>query len=208
MDSHNLSKSLSSVGIAYSLENNDKHLIQLIKAGNQTAFDTAYLNYFKQLQRYAHTFTKDNDEAEEVVQNVFCKIWEKRNQLDANGYLKSFLYRAVHNECLNYLKHQNVKLSFNNYQQENAGTTTDPTKEMAATELEKQLHLAINELPSQCRTIFQLSRIEQLKYQQIADQLNLSTKTVENQMGKALKTLRLKLIDFLPILLIYLIRSL
>ncbi|MEE1944752.1 RNA polymerase sigma-70 factor [Pedobacter sp. KR3-3] len=190
------------------MESNDNHLIGLIKSGSQTAFDTAYLNYFKQLQRYAFTFTKDNDEAEELIQNVFCRIWEKRTQLDANGQLKSFLYRAVHNECLNYLKHQNVKLSFNNYQQENASITSDPVKEMAAQELEKQLYLAINELPGQCRTIFQLSRIEQLKYQQIADQLNLSIKTVENQMGKALKTLRLKLVNFLPILLIYLTKGL
>lgn len=190
------------------MQNNDNHLIDLIKSGNQTAFDTAYLHYFKQLQRYAHTFTKDNDDAEELIQNVFCRIWEKRAQLDANGQLKSFLYRAVHNECLNHLKHQNVKLSFTHYQQENASMASDPVKEMAAQELEKQLHLAINELPAQCRTIFQLSRIEQLKYQQIAEQLNLSIKTIENQMGKALKTLRLKLVDFLPILLIYLTKGL
>ncbi len=181
----------------------------LIKEGDKKAFDTVYLHYFKSLHRYALNFTKDTDTAEEVIQNVFCRIWEKRSQLKADGYIKSFLYRAVHNECLNYLKHENVKSSFNLYHtHEMEQIENDLSKEILANELEKQIHLAINELPKQCRIIFQMSRIEQLKYHQIATQLNLSIKTVENQMGKALKTLRFKLVDFLPIFLIYLAQSL
>jgi RNA polymerase sigma-70 factor (ECF subfamily) len=77
----------------------------------------------------------------------------------------------------------------------------DASNQMIASELENDIQKAISELPPQCRTIFQMSRFEQLKYQQIADQLNISIKTVENQMGKALKVLRLKLVEYLPFLL-------
>ena len=72
-------------------------------------------------------------------------------------------------------------------------------------ELEQQINKALNELPEQCRTIFQMSRFEELKYQEIADRLGLSIKTIENQMGKALKILRVKLVDYLPILAVFLI---
>lgn len=190
------------------LEHNDNHFIPFIKKGDKTAFDTVYLNYFKRLHQYATNFIKNHDDAEEIIQNVFCRIWEKRAQLDTGGYLKSFLYRSVHNECLNYLKHQNVRSTFKVYHNQTAVNEQDLSKELLAVELQKQIHMAINELPTQCRTIFQMSRIEQLKYNQIAEKLNLSVKTVENQMGKALKMLRLKLVDFLPLILIYLTQSL
>lgn len=190
------------------MEHTDNHLIPFIKKGDKAAFDTVYLNYFKRLHQYATNFIKNQDDAEEIIQNVFCRIWEKRTQLDAGGYLKSFLYRSVHNECLNYLKHENVRSTFKIHHNQTSVNEQDLSKEILAVELEKQIHLAINELPTQCRIIFQMSRLEQLKYNEIAKELNLSVKTVENQMGKALKTLRLKLVDFLPLILIYLTQSL
>jgi RNA polymerase sigma-70 factor (ECF subfamily) len=145
---------------------------------------------------------KDDEQAEEIVQNVFCRIWEKREQLKADGSLKAYLYRSVHNESLNYLKHQKTRTAFqvhfNNNEDETAG---EASEKIMVTELDGHIQKALNELPLQCRIIFQLSRFENLKYKQIADQLNLSVKTVENQMGKALKVLRLKLAEFLPIVL-------
>jgi RNA polymerase sigma-70 factor (family 1) len=138
-----------------------------------------------------------------VVQNVFCRIWEKRGQLKTDGSIKAYLYRAVHNESLNYLKHQKVKASFQVYyagemeqQHDNA------SKKVLTAELEKHITDAMNELPQQCRIIFQMSRFEQLKYQQIADEMGLSIKTIENQMGKALKLMRLKLAEFLTLLFV------
>jgi RNA polymerase sigma-70 factor (ECF subfamily) len=88
-------------------------------------------------------------------------------------------------------------------------SSADVSDGMVAAELETNIQKAINELPQQCRIIFQLSRFEQLKYQQIADQLGISVKTVENQMGKALKVLRTKLVEFLPFILLipYLIQK-
>jgi RNA polymerase sigma-70 factor (ECF subfamily) len=145
---------------------------------------------------------KDDELAEEIVQNVFCRIWEKRSQLKTDGSLKSYLYRSVHNESLNYIKQQKNRANLQVYYGgKNEETSAQASEKVMVTELETHIQQALNELPEQCRTIFQLSRFEQLKYQQIADQLNLSIKTVENQMGKALKILRVKLAEFLALVL-------
>lgn len=188
-------------------QNNDS--LTLIRQGNEAAFERVFKLYFKNLHAYAYTFIKEDIIAEEIVQNVFFRIWEKRDQLQIDDSLKAYLYRSVHNESLNHIKHQKVKSSFQEHYSNYAEASNDASATMIASELEVQIQEAINELPQQCRIIFQLSRFEQLKYQQIADQLNISVKTVENQMGKALKVMRLKLVEFLPFLLFipYLIRK-
>lgn len=183
--------------------------INFIKNGNEAAFEKIFKMYFKNLHAFAYTFTKDDVIAEEMVQNVFFKIWEKKDQLQIDDSLKAYLYRSVHNESLNHLKHLKIKTSFQiQYSGNMESSNQDASNQMMASELEDKIQKAINELPQQCRTIFQMSRFEHLKYQQIADQLNISIKTVENQMGKALKVLRLKLVEYLPFILhlLYLIR--
>ncbi|MCZ4245282.1 RNA polymerase sigma-70 factor [Pedobacter punctiformis] len=187
------------------MESNDTNLIALIKEGNKLAFDDVFIKHFKSLHAYAYTIIKERDDAEEIVQNVFVRIWTKRAQLKTDGYLKSFLYRAVHNESLNYLKHKKIRSKFDLHYADSAKNDMgNLNKDLMAAELERNIHAAINDLPEKCREVFQLSRFEQLKYQQIADALNISIKTVENQMGKALKILRLKMVDFLIFLFIYL----
>lgn len=169
---------------------------------NEAAFEKVFKTYFKSLHAFAYTFIKDEIIAEEIVQNVFFRIWEKKEQLQIDDSLKSYLYRSVHNESLNHIKHLKVKTSFQlEYSGNMEPLNQDASNQMIAAELETKIQKAINELPQQCRIIFQMSRFEQLKYQQIADQLNISIKTVENQMGKALKVMRLKLIEYLPFLL-------
>lgn len=185
------------------LESNDTQFLELIKNGDKRAFDEVFLKYFKSLHAYAFTFIKDKDDAEEIVQNVFYRIWTKRDQLKTDGFLKSFLYRSVHNESLNYLKHQKVRANFNVYYADVAKNDTgNLSVEIMASELKKNIQSAINDLPEKCRNVFQLSRFDQMKYQEIADALNISVKTVENQMGKALKILRLKMVDFLILVLL------
>ena len=183
--------------------------ISSIKNGNEAAFEKIFKTYFRNLHAFAYTFMKDDFIAEEIVQNVFFRIWEKKEQLQIDDSLKAYLYRSVHNESLNHLKHLKIKNSFQmQYSANMESSNQDASNQMIATELENDIQKAISELPPQCRTIFQMSRFEQLKYQQIADQLNISIKTVENQMGKALKVLRLRLVEYLPFLLqlLYLIR--
>lgn len=191
------------------VEYSDSTVITLLQQGNEKAFERLFKDHFKSLHAYAYTFLKDNEMAEEIVQNVFCRIWEKRDQLKTDGSLKSYLYRSVHNESLNYIKHQKVKANFGVYyagQMEHSEEQQQASVKVMTTELQQYITAAMNELPQQCRTIFQLSRFEQLKYQQIADQMGLSVKTIENQMGKALRLMRIKLAEFLPIILLFLIR--
>lgn len=171
-----------------------------------TAFEKVFKSHFKSLHSYAYTIVKDDMAAEEMVQNVFCKIWERKGQLDIETSLTAYLYRAVYNESLNYIKHQKVKLAYQAHAsyQLNQQHTETASKKILLGDLEQNLRKAMSELPEQCRTIFQMSRFDELKYQEIADKLGISIKTVENQMGKALKLLRSKLVDFLPLLLIIL----
>jgi RNA polymerase sigma-70 factor (ECF subfamily) len=170
-----------------------------------TAFEKVFKSHFKSLHSYAYTIVKDEMVAEEMVQNVFCKIWERKGHLEIETSLTAYLYRAVYNESLNHIKHQKVKLAYQAHASYQMNMQTDSaSKKVLLGDLEQKFRTALTELPEQCRTIFQLSRFEELKYQEIADRLGISIKTVENQMGKALKLLRSKLIDFLPLLLIIL----
>ena len=141
-----------------------------------------------------------------MVQNVFYKMWERSEAVNISGSITAYLYRAVHNECLNYLKHLKVRSEHQLYVSHRAGHDHDSaSKHLQLKELDSRLQSALNALPEQCRTIFQMSRFEELRYREIADRLEISVKTVENQMGKALKILRSKLVDFL-ILFLFIVR--
>jgi RNA polymerase sigma-70 factor, ECF subfamily len=165
----------------------------------EEAFEQVFKTNFKNLHAYAYTIIRDDIMAEEIVQNVFCRLWEKKSRVEIQISLTAYLYRSVYNESLNYLKHLKVRAAYNNYAQSQMKMNSDNAeKKILLGDLEIKLNQALSELPEQCRTIFQMSRFEELKYQEIADRMGLSVKTIENQMGKALKRLRLKLVDFLP----------
>lgn len=169
----------------------------------ETEFEQVFKSHFKALYVYASTLLKSDTQAEEIVQQVFFKLWEKRARININQSVTAYLYSAVYNECLNYLKHEKVKRKHQAYVMHTAAPGTESTpKKIIAKELEMKISEALNCLPEQCRTIFQMSRFEELKYREIADKLNLSVKTIENQMGKALRIMRAQLIEYLPILLV------
>lgn len=181
--------------------------IQLLAVGNEATFEQVFKTHFKALHSYAFTILKDEMAAEEIVQNLFLKIWERKEQLSIHSSIKAYLYRGVHNDCMNMLKHEKVKKAWQTYTTHHMEKETGPaSQKILLSDLEEKLHKAMNELPEQCRTIFQMSRFEQMKYQEIANRLGLSIKTIENQMGKALKLMRLKLVDFLPLALLSLLQ--
>jgi RNA polymerase sigma-70 factor (ECF subfamily) len=173
--------------------------------GVEDLFEQVFKSHFKSLHAYACTIMRDPMPAEEIVQNIFLKLWEKKEEITIKENISVYLYRAVHNESLNYLRHRKVRSAYQSYamRQHKQTEQEKPAEKVVMKELEKRLEVALRELPEQCRTIFQLSRFEDLKYREIADKLGLSVKTIENQMGKALKLLRLKLVDFLPTILLF-----
>ena len=165
------------------------------------AFEHLFKFHYKALHAYASVMLRDEDTAEEIVQSMFLRFWEKRSLLNVQTSVKAYLYKCVHNDSLNHLKHQTIKAKYQDYAVKSINDHDEPASaKMELTELESRLQEALRELPEQCRTIFQMSRFEELKYREIAEQLGLSVKTVENQMGKALRILRLKLADFITVI--------
>lgn len=159
--------------------------------------------HYQPLCNYAYTFLQDRDESEEIVQSVFMSFWEKRQAIEIKVSPKSYLYTMVRNACLNVIKHEKIK-------QRHAGEEIalaervheGVAQHVISYELEDRIRQAIETLPEQCRLIFKLSRFEELKYAEIAEQLNISVKTVENQMGKALRIMREHLKEYLPVIIV------
>lgn len=172
-------------------------------------FDNLYLTYFNALHRYAYTMVADKIIAEEMVHQVFWKILERKEGIQIHTSIKAYLYRSVYHECLNYFKHQKIKKAYESNAVNQEKSYSDHTvNKLQYKELEQKVKVAINGLPEQCRTIFQLSRFEELKYAEIAHQLGLSVKTVETQMSRALKKLRVQLVDYLPLLIWFMLNYL
>ena len=178
-------------------------LITTLQAGDITAFEMIFKNFYQPLCNYAYSFVQDRDEAEEIVQATFLSVWEKRNNLSIHTGVKPYLYAMVRNASLNVLKHEKIKQQHAAVELAVAERSTESvSRTVMASELEERIFKALNKLPEQCRLVFKLSRFEELKYAEIADQLNISVKTVENQMGKALKIMREQLKDYLPLLIV------
>lgn len=174
-----------------------------LKEGDESAFEMIFKSHYQPLCNYAYSFLRDRDEAEEVVQATFLTVWEKRDGITIASSLKAYLYRAVRNSCLNAIKHAKIK----ERHAEETAFVSDKSHESVAqslisTELDQKIGDALMALPEQCRLIFKMSRYEELKYAEIAQQLDISIKTVENQIGKALKIMREQLRDYLPLLII------
>ena len=179
------------------MKNSDRKIFNEIKKGNIVTFEKLFRKYYAGLCNYANKYLKDLDKAEEVVQELFYKLWEKRNKLDINVSLKSYLYRAVYNGCLQYLNHRAIEIKYENYyKKQNKEYDRDASEAMNMQELNEIINETLNSLPERCRNIFLLNRHDGLKYREIAKKLDLSIKTVEANMGKALKLLRKNLKNY------------
>lgn len=177
----------------------DQQIIESLRNSEEQIFEQVFRYYYERLCNYACNMLNDMDEAEEIVQQTFLTIWEKRFVMNINTSFKAYIYRAVQNACLNKFKKEKVRRLY----AEDHVKVTSPVYEHTAEsvirmELEGQLQAAIESLPEQCRLVFKLNRFEEMKYAEIADHLGISVKTVENHIGKALRILREKLKDYLP----------
>ncbi len=146
----------------------------------------------KALYRVSFGIVRDEDACKDIVQDVFYQFWKSRDKIELGPGIKSYLYKATVNLSINYAK--KIKrltiLGEEGLLPDQHRKTSDPHEETVASELKQNIDKAIDNLPSRCQTIFLMSRYEGMKYQEIADTLGLSIKTVENQMGIALKKLR------------------
>lgn len=183
------------------LDLNNEQLIPLLLSGDESTFESVYKHFLKPLHSYAITILRDEEAAKGTVQNIFLKLWERKHTLNFNGSIKAYLYSAVYHECLNYIRHEKVKLNHQDHLVYTMKNTEEQDKGIEFSDLKDKLQQVLNNLPEKCRTVFQLSRFEELKYREIADQMGISVKTVEAQMGKALKILRHELVDYLPVII-------
>jgi RNA polymerase sigma-70 factor (ECF subfamily) len=159
---------------------NDHHLLEQY-----------FHEYFEVLHRYAYTLLKDNDDAKDVVQSVFTQLWQKREALTIRQSARAYLYAATHNHCLNRIKSEKIRQNHHSRFAANEDyTTTGEQEQLTLKDLKKEVLSAMDAIPEKCREIFYKSRFEEKSYQEIAKELGISVKTVEAQMGKALRILR------------------
>jgi len=166
-------------------------------------FEILFKQYYEPLCNFVFGMVKDYDASEDVIQELFVKLWEKRNDFSDDISVKAYLYRAARNMALNQIRHFGIKKDFNLFNQMKVSDAEQGIGNPAETsELQQMIAQAVNELPPERKKIFLMSREDGLKYKEIAGELNISIKTVENQMGKALSTLRTELSDYLPAIII------
>lgn len=162
------------------------------------SFEKLFREHFPALMAFARRFLPDEDDAREVVHRVFINLWEKRNDLDLSVSLRSYLFTSVQNRSLNVIRDRK---KFTAEEVPEMAGEWDVSTQIESMELEEKVREAIAALPEKCREVFEMSRFEGLKYAEIAQQLGISVKTVENQMTKALKILREKLVQYLTLVM-------
>ncbi|MGQ8335804.1 RNA polymerase sigma-70 factor [Sunxiuqinia sp. A32] len=187
------------------LRNRELHLFAEMKAGNKESFNYFFDYYYSGLCIYAKNYIGDLSASEEVVQDVFVRFWEKRQNIKIESSVRFYLYKTVYNQCLNLLKHKKIERNYRqNYLIQQNNLFEEQWSLYNESELRHVLNQAMSKLPPRCREVFELSRFENLKNKEIAEKLEITEKTVENQITKALKVLRKELKDFLPLFLMYL----
>jgi RNA polymerase sigma-70 factor (ECF subfamily) len=186
----------------------DNEILTRIKKGDEKAFEALYKSFFNMLCMFSYRYVKKVEIAEEIVQDVFFHIWEKRNQFELTTSFKSYLYKSVHNNSLKHLRHQKIVMAYENSTTFSGSEKVTGQNLLEETEVYQILHGVIDELPERTRDIFQLNRFKGLKYQEIADYMQISVKTVEAHMSSVLKILRNRLKDYGTFVLAALIANL
>lgn len=191
---------------SFNFDRNDV-LMHAIK-DNDPAFELFFKQHFASLCNWCQQkYGFDTDIAKEVVHTAFIKLWKNRPELPALMPVKAFLHKVITYTSLDILRHAKVRARFERYVQlrNDGGETATPQEKYDTKKLRADIDNAVSELPDQMRTIFELSRYEGLKYAEIARQLNVSVNTVETQMSRALKKLRIKLAAYLTLYFIIMI---
>ncbi|HCC71073.1 MAG TPA: RNA polymerase sigma-70 factor [Bacteroidales bacterium] len=172
----------------------DRDIIRRIRNGDINQFENLFHSSYNALVNYARTILKDTDTSEEIVQELFYVLWRDRKKIMINSSLNGYLFRSVYNRCMHFIDHKKIVLKHENeIKGSEQKSYLDPVDEINYTDLHEKVARIIEKLPERCARIFCMSRFEGLKYTEIAEQLSISVKTVEANMGKALKEFRKEL---------------
>jgi len=186
-----------------------KHDIAKLKTGDKSEYEKIFHEFYGVLFSLGKQYLMDGNEAEEIVQNAFLKLWEMRSEISDQSNIRNFLYTLVKNNCLNQLRNkQNEARLIKNYHYfewqynyEALAKTSDSYVQFK--ELKEKVDLAICNLPDDLRVVFEMNRFQDMRYKDIAMKLDISEKTVEARMSKALRILRAELKDYLPMILFF-----
>lgn len=176
----------------------DQELLQRLRQGDTAAFDAIFRVWYGPLVGTAERMLRDRAVAEEFVQDVMLELWRRRETLAADGSAQAYLFQATRNRVLNHLRHLKIEQRSEPEVRGEGSSTPHADAGVVEAELDIAVQRAVQSLPDRCREVFELSRVHGLKYAEIARTLGISVKTVEAQMGKALRTLRERLAPWLP----------
>ena len=176
----------------------EQELLERLREGSEPAYDEIFRTHYPHLVGLAESMLRNRAEAEEVAQDVMLELWRRRQQITVESSLRAYLLRATRNRTLNRIRHERVAKTGEGHAQ--IATHANPKGEynLVEAEIETALRAAIDELPPRCREVFELSRVHGLRYAEIAATMEISVKTVEVQMGKALRILRDRMAAWLP----------
>ncbi len=178
----------------------DKELVAMISNSNHSAFDEVYSRYWEVLVKTAYNVTQDKEVCHDCVQEIFVSLWVKRGQSDIRD-LSRYLFRAVRLKVFEYLRNENI--SQKHLDRMNFVISSNNIEQIINhNERKKALDVSLAKLPERCKEVFELSRFEHKSNSEIANQLNISLKTVEGHITKALKQLRADLIVLIIALLV------
>ena len=187
-------------------------LFELIKLGDQKALESLFAIYFPRLNDFAGKVVKDDVISQDIVQDVFVKIWEKRSEIEPIN-LEAFLFRLVRNRCIDYIKHlkvinnrmQEIQISSKYEELYRIDFVGDEPYVLIEQELKQKIERTIESLPERCREVFILSRINGLKNKEIAERLNINVKNVERHLSRAMQSFRKNFTEELPLALVILV---
>ncbi len=169
-------------------------ILTKLKSGDERFYKSLFQTYYTPLTYFANKYVKNIEVAKELVQELFVKLFEKRYALAIDTSFKSYLYKSIYNSCINYLNQISIRENHHHKIKDQKNDLIEFSEdEIYRIELEQRIYNEIEKLPAQCKRIFKMNRFEGLSNGDIAEQLNLSKRTVETQISKALKILRKKL---------------
>ena len=196
---HSLNYTKKTMGIREGLSREiESNFIEKLKQGDTAAFSALFLAYYQDLVHFACRLTSNKDVAEEIVQEAFVKLWEGREMLVVHVSLKSYMLKSVQNRCIDWHRHNKIRQNVNTaIKEESVLIYYDTDNYVLKSELEAKLDAALSMLPQEVEEAYRMNRFEGLKYHEIAEKLNVSVRTIEVRVGRALHLLREYLKDYL-----------